>query len=403
MGSILNFVYSDNFLVNGHEISTNKCRFHRGPFNKYIQDSTNITHTVNYQISKKSFNFFLIEVDHMQHIFNDSITIFDMLPIQFIDKIRDGDVTLIITSVAESSTFDDMFFNKLEHKLNTLGISSNKVHLIDSNYDITTYKNNFNKYHSLHYIVTDNFNKLGNNDLNYVSEVPVVDDVLNGVIRNKHFLSLNRQSRPHRYILLSHIHKNNLYDKVHLSYLTNPSSLGVPNEFKSTDIETKIKIPLELDTFSIYNKSGFFSGDTLSNHYLDSYFNITTETYFFEKISTFSEKIIKPIEGLQPFIVLGTFQYLNKLKSLGFKTFDSIWDESYDNIEDGIDRITKILNVIDEISSWDIAHCDKIYKSVLDICIYNRNHLHGIYDDDEFGKILNKIINVSKKDTRYGV
>lgn len=392
MGSILNFIYSDNKKINGHKVSTNHCRFTRGPFNQFIQKSSKISNTINYEVLDDSKNFFLIELDHVENILKSNV--FDIIPLSFLEKISNNIVTLLIVSVGEASNFDNNVFDKLEVLLKKYNIESNKVCLIDSNFDITDYDNNFKKYKSLHYILTDNIRNSGINNLNYVSMLPSVDDINNSNIRDKHFLSLNRQNKPHRYLLLQHIDKMNLYDKIHLSYLTKLNSLGLDAKYSSTRFEEKLnnRIPIELDTQSCEDKHGFFTGDTLSNHYLQSYFNITTETYFAESITTFTEKILKPIEGLQPFIVIATPYYLKKLKTLGFKTFDSIWDESYDLIENKYDRINKIFNIVDEISSWDIEYCDKIYKSVLDICIYNRNHLYSLYDDMEFEKILNKII-----------
>jgi len=399
MGSILNFIYSDNVLLNGHEISNNHCRFSKGPLNKYIKNSKYITHTTNYEIKNNAKNFFLIEVNHINFLFNNnSDNIFKTLPVDFIHKISQKNVTLIIASIAEASNLSVELFKLLELELSKLNIDCNNVHIIDSNYDITTYNNIFKKYNSLHYILTDTITNSGLNDLKYVSKIPTIDESLNS-LRKKHFISLNRTSKPHRFLLLSHIHANNLYDKFNLSYLSTPNILGIPDDlniqvYLENKDELNKNIPLELDTELFENKQGFYTGDTLSNHYLDSYFNITTESFFFEPITTFTEKILKPIIGLQPFIVISTFNYLKKLKELGFKTFDSIWDESYDNEKDNVNRILKIFDLIDEISTWDIAECNKTYKSVLDICIYNRNHLYDMYDDDEFGKILKKIVDV---------
>jgi hypothetical protein len=85
--------------------------------------------------------------------------------------------------------------------------------------------------------------------------------------------------------------------------------------------------------------------------------------------------------------------YLKKLKELGFKTFDSLWDESYDTILDNEDRLIKIFDLITEISEWPLEECEKKYKSVLDICIYNKKHLQTFWEIDEFSKILNSIEN----------
>ena len=37
---------------------------------------------------------------------------------------------------------------------------------------------------------------------------------------------------------------------------------------------------------------------------------------------------------------------LKKLRELGFKTFGNFWDESYDEIEDKMERLEKVFEVI---------------------------------------------------------
>lgn len=47
-----------------------------------------------------------------------------------------------------------------------------------------------------------------------------------------------------------------------------------------------------------------------------------------------SEKIFKPLAYQHPFVVYGSVDTLKYLKGQGFETFDNIFDESYDSIED---------------------------------------------------------------------
>jgi hypothetical protein len=61
-----------------------------------------------------------------------------------------------------------------------------------------------------------------------------------------------------------------------------------------------------------------------------------------------TEKTIRPIVGLKPFITYAPRNYLKHLRALNFKTFDGIWDESYDNFE-GIDRWHRMKSVVQYI------------------------------------------------------
>ena len=67
---------------------------------------------------------------------------------------------------------------------------------------------------------------------------------------------------------------------------------------------------------------------------LDCFWHIVTETVFYYDKLHLTEKIFKPIVSKQPFMLLAAPGNLAYLKSYGFKTFDSVLDESYDTIMD---------------------------------------------------------------------
>ena len=90
---------------------------------------------------------------------------------------------------------------------------------------------------------------------------------------------------------------------------------------------------------------------------LDSYFSIVSETHYADDQQTcfISEKTFKAIANRQPFIILGNRNSLTHLKNLGYKTFDSIIDESYDELE----SIHRMNAIIQEIRNWE-AREDKM-------------------------------------------
>lgn len=107
--------------------------------------------------------------------------------------------------------------------------------------------------------------------------------------------------------------------------------------------------------------------------YFNSYLHIVSETYF-ENTSTqmfFSEKIYKPIVFLQPFILFGQTNSLKYLKELGFKTFSSFIDESYDDIKDDHQRFYAALNSVKEFLKQDITEIHKKMKDMLPILKHN--------------------------------
>ena len=66
-------------------------------------------------------------------------------------------------------------------------------------------------------------------------------------------------------------------------------------------------------------------------HYNRFMIEITAETY--TRGNTFfpTEKTIRPLSQGQGLLVFGPVDFLKRLRDLGFRTWDSIWDESYDS------------------------------------------------------------------------
>ena len=173
------------------------------------------------------------------------------------------------------------------------------------------------------------------------------------------------------------INKKNIFDKFDLNVIK-----------KTFDI-----VPLELDTKNSKDKIGFKTNNTFKKDlFLDSCINIVTETSMFYNELFISEKIFKPILSYQPFIVLGPVNYLKRLKYYGFKTFDNFWDVSYDKIEDSSKRYDKVLQTILELNKKSIDELNNLYKSLKEICIYNRNHFVNL-KINTFDSTLKKIEN----------
>lgn len=79
--------------------------------------------------------------------------------------------------------------------------------------------------------------------------------------------------------------------------------------------------------------------------YDDTYFSLVAETTTdLSNGRHVTEKSFKPISYYHPFIIWGQPGTLEFLKNLGFETFPTIFDESYDQIEDHILRLDKIID-----------------------------------------------------------
>jgi hypothetical protein len=76
----------------------------------------------------------------------------------------------------------------------------------------------------------------------------------------------------------------------------------------------------------------------------------------------------------QPFILAATAGSLKYLRSYGFKTFGSIWDESYDAEKDPEQRLYAIINLMAQINNWEPPVRERKLEEVQVIADYNRQH-----------------------------
>jgi hypothetical protein len=103
--------------------------------------------------------------------------------------------------------------------------------------------------------------------------------------------------------------------------------------------------------------------------YKNSWYSIISETYQNFRYHP-TEKTGKALLGGRIFVVFCCQHFLKNLKKLGFKTFNSIIDESYDDIEDTAERFNQAWEQIRVLSKAD-HH--KMYSIVEDIVEHNRN------------------------------
>lgn len=66
-----------------------------------------------------------------------------------------------------------------------------------------------------------------------------------------------------------------------------------------------------------------------------------------------TEKAIKPLITGFPFVLAGTPYFLKHLRELGFVTYNSLWDESYDDIEDFESRMLAVTQLCNQLAKFD--------------------------------------------------
>ena len=103
----------------------------------------------------------------------------------------------------------------------------------------------------------------------------------------------------------------------------------------------------------------------------NSFWHIVTETVFYYNKLHLTEKIFKPIVMKQPFMLIAAPGNLAYLKSYGFKTFDSIIDESYDTIPNPDSRLEAVVDQLSWYCNLPSSKKLDVIKAIEPIVEYN--------------------------------
>jgi hypothetical protein len=202
------------------------------------------------------------------------------------------------------------------------------------------------------------------------------------------FLFLNGRLRPHRKYLIDSLQMRSLLDRALWTNLE--SSVTLPHTANLiVDHHEPIRLlPAEYEIDRAVNnltnlpESGFVKtqlfnntwGDAIVNHrcYTDTWFSLVSETVFDYPYSFRTEKIWKPILMGHPFVVAANSGFYRDLHNLGFRTFGSIIDESFDQIDRPADRLGRIISEVDYICR---EGPDRFWAAAQDVCKYNHQRL----------------------------
>lgn len=211
---------------------------------------------------------------------------------------------------------------------------------------------------------------LTNQQAEYKELSPVIDKNFD----SKHtFLSLNRNNRAQRSILLSLLHGMNIQEHGLISCmfreeLTDPF---VDTEWQFNNKQLNVQELVRSGFFKLMNSTellsdkkdiyGFRTNDNVNNfnyklraYYTDTFVEIITETSYTETAYLLTEKTLNSIYGCNFPILLCGCGSVALLRSIGFDMFDDIVDHSYDTIENPIDRLyTAVTNNLELLTNND--------------------------------------------------
>jgi len=179
----------------------------------------------------------------------------------------------------------------------------------------------------------------------YLSRRYILQSLINNGFREQGYLA---------YKCIERCHTNEPYDPTNLQLIQ--------------DAGTSIDHLLPIQGFDTSIEYRDISTDV----FLDSYLSIVTETFFTGPLY-FSEKIFNSMLYNHFFIYLGPPHSLKYLRSLGFKTWAHIIDESYDDIENPAERLYAVNRSLTDFLSNSLDEIKQIYIENLDVINHNRN------------------------------
>jgi hypothetical protein len=191
-------------------------------------------------------------------------------------------------------------------------------------------------------------------------------------IKPQYFDALLGRKKPHRDIAFDRIdHQSNVVtylNDYHNNDFTDPAKW----KWESTGlvITRPVEWTVERVNYHGYNMS--LSQIIPLEVYNQTAYSVIAETNFSNHYSFYTEKTVKPILGRRLFVSLSGQYALKNLRALGFKTFDNVLDESYDEIEDFRDRSNAVMDQVAQLSKQDQAD---ILEQIRPICDHNYSHM----------------------------
>lgn len=190
--------------------------------------------------------------------------------------------------------------------------------------------------------------------------------------------------RQHRLIMLYHIFKAGMTNN-HIScpaicpgenVLIDHAVQALSNRYPDIEqvfaaqqfplnFEGETDSPMHSHTLSLFRESA------------ESLLYLVTETVADGCRLHLTEKTFKPICLKMPFMIVGTQGSLAYLRSYGFRTFGDIWDESYDDEVNDLQRYEKIAWTLRALDSAPLHEKQRLFEACQEICEYNFNHFYS--------------------------
>ena len=342
----------------------------------------------NFDPNKKYYYFICID------LFNFDFSIyFQMLGKSKLKRLHDNNVPLYFAHDLETLPHLDFktFVNKLEWLYNMRMVYSPvQNHIVFStitqivppqlNFLKIHFHNQFKFLHSpihFRYAVNELKNKCPDGERLFA---------LHRTEKDRQYTCLNREPRASRITLMHGLRSQGLFREGYISNSMpqhmSPDIIRTQTEYGisvKSDMHNGMILCMLLDEYDISNNKPrylpFFPEQTWSTYY--DIVGETTAPYYIPDpldLTQVTEKTAKSILSMRPFMINGGPYCLGRLKHLGFKTYDIMFDESYDNKTDIIDRQEIIVNNVKRYTN-KYHDLEALMPQVREIASYNRHHI----------------------------
>lgn len=185
------------------------------------------------------------------------------------------------------------------------------------------------------------------------------------------YLFLNGRGRPHREAALRKLRGRGLLEH---SLWTNLDSGNGPVQ----TLHPAYEVPRYRNnaTTDHYVKFELFDNEWGEIYlepapYIDTYFSLVSETVFDIPYSFRTEKTWKPIVMGHPWITIANRGFYRDMHDLGFQTYSHVIDESFDSIDNGEDRLDRIVEIVQDLCRQDLP---AFLKECYNVSKYNQHH-----------------------------
>lgn len=296
-----------------------------------------------------------------------------------IEDLRSGRALLILDLSNEGPSFLQHIFDKLHANLAQLDIPRTRVIFVSQNrllhFDyLRTYGQGVNFWQFEYFVLLlamwidqkEGSHIFGHNAFDSTDYRPLQNS---DSIR---FLSQNAAARWHRALLFRWLHLQNMSSTGLISFhgigqdntkghefdIAAPPS-GVAERFGDLLAGIDNWIPRE----AVRIDAGGWGNDLVVTLDLEAYRKtdltlISESDFFVSRIDRVTEKSIKAAATGNPFVMIGTPRAVLRLAEFGFCTFDGLIDQSYDLIEDPLDRLDAVFRSIS--TAWEMCRRDPL-------------------------------------------